>query len=88
MAVGPKMALDAFNEEVARFEEHFDAQLSTRKLESGGTAFIACPDDCNSKHFDALRVRYIDAGWADVQWSPGGYGSKSGINFSTKKLEQ
>lgn len=85
MAVGPKMAIDAFKEEVTKFEEYFDTQILSKKVEPGGTVYITMPEGCYQKHFEELRTRYIDAGWSDVTLSEGGHGSNGGLNFHTKK---
>ena len=83
MAIGPQASIDAFNKEVDKFEEYFDAQLLGKKVAPGETTYVGMPDGCYSKHFEELRKRYVAAGWYDVTLSEGGFGSNGGLNFLT-----
>lgn len=64
---------ESFDDKVSRLEERIDSRLKDLKLNdspSGGTLTmnVSLIEGLRYNYFNALRIRYIDAGWLDVKW--------------------
>ena len=68
MAISPKHLEDAFQDELALYEEHFDKILSTKKITKGQSVTVDIPMGFNISHFAILKTRYLNAGWSEVKW--------------------
>jgi hypothetical protein len=67
MAIGPKQLSENFMKEVSDFEKRIDSVLTTKRVAPGGMITIDVPSTMTSDHFNILRRRYVDAGWAEVK---------------------
>lgn len=73
MAISPKILGKSFDEEVSTLEEKIDSKLKDLKLnhspgEGTLTMDVSLIEGLRYNYFNALRIRYIDAGWLDVKW--------------------
>ncbi len=69
MAISPLQLQEAFQKEVEAYEEAIDKKLANQNLTSGQSLTLTPPSSMTSKHFDFLRLRYINVGWKDVLYN-------------------
>jgi hypothetical protein len=67
MAVPPNVLKNNLNDELNIFEQKIDEKLRLQKL-YGSDVTITPPDGMNYAHYQAIRDRYIQAGWKNVTW--------------------
>jgi hypothetical protein len=68
MAISPNQLKDTFMEEVDYYETKIDAELARLKIGNNLSVSIDTMFGMTGQHFQVLRQRYIDAGWANVTW--------------------
>lgn len=83
MAISPNTLKIKFKEKVTDFENQIDCILAD-SIMYGDSITIDPPNSMQHAHFQMLKTRYVEAGWADVVWSDHQIGGKS-ITFKTTK---
>jgi hypothetical protein len=69
MAISPTQLNQVFKQEVNDFEKKIDALLDKKTLAPGDSIILQVPRGMTEKHFDALKPRYISAGWKELKWN-------------------
>jgi hypothetical protein len=69
MAISPNQLNEEFKKEVNNFEKIIDGLLDKKILNFGGTITLSAPKGMSYHHYEALRPRYINAGWKDLKWN-------------------
>jgi len=68
MAVSPKILEEEYQLRLKAFEANIDSSLLKRKNESINEIFIDPQSQMNSKDWEYLRPRYIEAGWKEAEY--------------------
>lgn len=66
MAISPYQLNENFMQEVDDFEKRIDHVLAKQRIAPGGSTSVDVPTGMSSTHFNILKTRYIEAGWASV----------------------
>jgi hypothetical protein len=68
MAISPNQLNEEFKKEVNNLEKVIDGLLDKKTLNFGGTITLSAPKGMTYNHFEALKSRYINAGWKELNW--------------------
>lgn len=68
MAIAPHQLNDNFIDEVDNYEEKIDSLLTNKRISIGQSVSIVVPRGMNFQHFEAIKPRYINVGWKELNW--------------------
>jgi len=68
MAISPEELSTAYQEKLKRFEEEIDRSLMNKRGTQPNNINVDVPRDMSSRDFELIKIKYIQAGWKNVEY--------------------